>query len=70
MSQAFVGAGHIRAIIDAEVRAFMLRYRELRQLPVELELRMRFNPQLEKSWFGSITVSFVLVESNRTVKST
>jgi len=54
MSQAFVGAGHIRAIIDAEVRAFMLRYRELRQLPVELELRMRFNPQLEKSWFGSI----------------
>jgi len=54
MSQAFTGSGHIQTIINAEVRAFVQRYRATPQLPVDLNLHMRFNPQLDKSWFGSI----------------
>jgi ABC-2 type transport system permease protein len=54
MSQAFTGSGYIQTIVTDEVRAFAQRYREVPELPVELELRARFNPQLEKSWFGAI----------------
>lgn len=54
MSQAFTGSGYIQAIVDDEVRAFAQRYRDVPELPVELALRARFNPQLNKSWFGAI----------------
>jgi len=54
MSQAFTGSGHIQTIVGDEVRAFAQRYREVPELPVDLALRARFNPQLEKSWFGAI----------------
>ena len=54
MSQAFTGSGYIQAIVSDEVRAFAQRYREVPELPVDLALRMRFNPQLNKSWFGAI----------------
>lgn len=54
MSQAFAGSGYIQTIVNDEVRAFVQRYREVPELPVDLALRARFNPQLEKSWFGAI----------------
>ncbi|HBK16114.1 MAG TPA: hypothetical protein DDZ54_10925, partial [Erythrobacter sp.] len=54
MSQAFTGSGYIQTIVSDEVRAFAQRYREVPELPVDLALRMRFNPQLNKSWFGAI----------------
>jgi ABC-2 type transport system permease protein len=54
MSQAFTGSGYIQTIVGDEVRAFAQRYREVRELPVDLALRARFNPQLNKSWFGAI----------------
>lgn len=54
MSQAFAGSGYIQTIVNGEVRAFAQRYREVPELPVDLALRARFNPQLEKSWFGAI----------------
>lgn len=54
MSQAFTGSGYIQAIVNDEVRAFAQRYRDTAGLPVELTLRARFNPQLNKSWFGAI----------------
>ncbi|MFZ5655310.1 MAG: ABC transporter permease [Pseudomonadota bacterium] len=54
MSQAFAGSGYIRTIVGDEVRAFVQRYREVPELPVELALRARFNPQLDKSWFGAV----------------
>ena len=38
----------------AEINEFVQRYRATPQLPVELELRARFNPTLEKSWFGGV----------------
>lgn len=54
MSQAFAGSGYIQMIVSDEVRAFLSRYRQTAELPVELALRTRFNPQLTKSWFASI----------------
>jgi ABC-2 type transport system permease protein len=54
MSQAFTGSGYIQTIVNDEVRAFAQRYRDTADLPVELTLRARFNPQLNKSWFGAI----------------
>jgi len=54
MSQAFTGSGYVQAIVNDEVRAFMQRYREVASLPVALELRVRFNRELNKSWFGAI----------------
>jgi ABC-2 type transport system permease protein len=54
MSQAFTGSGYIQTIVADEVRVFAQRYRDVPELPVELALRARFNPQLNKSWFGAI----------------
>ena len=54
MSQAFTGSGYIQAIVGDEVLEFVQRYRNDPQLPVDLTLRSRFNPELNKTWFGSI----------------
>ncbi len=54
MSQAFTGNGYIQTILSEEVRAFVQRYRGAAEPPIDLALRVRFNPQLNKSWFGAI----------------
>jgi ABC-2 type transport system permease protein len=54
MSQAFTGNGYIQQIVTTEVLAFARRYRDVPELPVELTLRARFNPQLDQTWFGAI----------------
>lgn len=54
MSQAFTGSGYIQSIVDSEVRAFLQGYRSNATPPVNLALRARFNPQLNKSWFGGV----------------
>src|SRR5690606_10178446 len=54
MSQAFTGNGYIQQIVQDEVREFMARTRVAQEPPVELALRMRFNPTLEPAWFGSV----------------
>lgn len=53
VSQAFVGAGYIQTIVAAEVAAFLAHYRAPSVQPVDLALRMRFNQNLNKAWFGS-----------------
>lgn len=55
MSQAFTGSSYIQQIVMAEVSEFVQGYRHAAPLPVELALRMRFNPGLERAWFGSLT---------------
>lgn len=55
MSQAFTGGGYVQSIVSGEVSEFLQRYRGTTALPVELSLRSRFNPELNKGWFGSIT---------------
>ena len=54
MSQAFTGSGYIQAIIDSEVSAFLQGFRTNAVPTVDLALRARFNPQLNKSWFGGV----------------
>jgi ABC-2 type transport system permease protein len=54
MSQAFTGGGYIQSIVSDEVGAFLKRHRAAAEVPVELALRARFNPELNKSWFGAI----------------
>lgn len=54
MSQAFSGNGYIQEIVGSEVDEFVARVRGASHAPVELALRMRFNPNLEHSWFGSL----------------
>jgi ABC-2 type transport system permease protein len=54
ITQAFTGAGYIQNIIATEVAAFVRRYRSEIVLPVDLALRVRFNPSLNKSWFGAV----------------
>ena len=54
MSQAFTGSGYIQQIIAGEVDEFVQRYRHASALPVNLVQHLRFNPNLEQSWFGSL----------------
>ena len=54
MSQAFTGSGYVQQIVAAEVSEFVQRYRGSAQLPVDLNVRMRFNPNLEHAWFGAL----------------
>ena len=54
MSQAFSGNAHIQQMVMAEITEFVQRYRGSAAPPVGLELRVRFNPALERSWFGAL----------------
>jgi ABC-2 type transport system permease protein len=54
MSQAFSGSGYVQQIVTGEVDEFVRRYRATTTLPVDLAVRVRFNPALEKSWFGGL----------------
>ena len=54
MAQAFAGNGAIQQIAMGEVDEFLQGHRFAAALPVELALRMRFNPGLDRSWFGGI----------------
>ncbi|MFY2840690.1 ABC transporter permease [Achromobacter ruhlandii] len=54
MSQAFTGSSYIQQIITDEISEFVKRYRKPTELPVDLAVRMRFNPNLTQAWFGSL----------------
>ncbi len=54
MTQAFTGSGYIQQMVMGEVSEFVQRYRGSALPPVDLALRMRFNPNMEQSWFGAL----------------
>ncbi|WP_322013633.1 ABC transporter permease [Paraburkholderia sp. J12] len=54
MSQAFTGSSYIQQITNDEVTEFVNRYRAPIESPVDLAVRMRFNPNLTQSWFGAL----------------
>jgi ABC-2 type transport system permease protein len=54
MSQAFIGNNYIQNIVNGEVAAFLQGHRAPFVFPAELEIRARFNPNLEPMWFGSV----------------
>jgi ABC-2 type transport system permease protein len=55
MTQAFTGTGFIQQIVTAEVNEFVSRFRASSAPPVDLAIRARFNPAMEKSWFGALS---------------
>jgi ABC-2 type transport system permease protein len=55
MTQAFTGGGYIQSIVSSEVGEFVDRHRSTASLPVELNLRTRFNQELDKGWFGAVS---------------
>ena len=54
MSQAFTGGGYVQSIVSGQVSEFMDHYRSSKPPSVDLALRARFNPELDKGWFGAI----------------
>ncbi|WP_321886346.1 ABC transporter permease [Paraburkholderia bannensis] len=54
MSQAFTGSSYVQQIVNDEATEFVNRYRAPTELPVDLAIRMRFNPNLTQAWFGSL----------------
>ena len=54
MSQAFTGNAYVHQIVQTEIAEFMQKYRGTSEPPVSLDTRLRFNPTLAQSWFGSV----------------
>lgn len=54
MGQAFVGNGYITQIITGEVSEYVNRYNKTTNLPVNIQVHTAFNPNLMRSWFGSV----------------
>jgi ABC-2 type transport system permease protein len=54
MTQAFTGAGYIQQMASDEVNEYLQHYHGDAAPPVDLNLHMRFNPNLEQAWFGSL----------------
>ena len=54
MSQAFTGSGNVQQIVAGEIGEFVQRQRSSASAPVEIAVRARFNPALEKGWFGAL----------------
>lgn len=54
MSQAFIGASYIQQIALGEVGEFLQHYRAQTVLPIALQTRVKFNPNLTGLWFGGV----------------
>ncbi|MBT0394495.1 ABC transporter permease [Morganella morganii subsp. morganii] len=54
MSQAFLGNSYIQNIVTGEVNTFLAKNRQNTVLPVDLDIRALFNPNLNQMWFGSV----------------
>lgn len=55
MSQAGIGAGHIKNILTQELAEFLRGRYEVPLPPTETVVRPLFNPNLEASWFVGVT---------------
>src|SRR4029450_2344225 len=54
VGQAFSGSAYVQTIANGEVQAFLQRYRANLKAPVDVEERLRFNPNLIRSRFGAV----------------
>ena len=54
MSQAFTGNASIGVMLNTEVNDFLRHEAPAPAAPVGLDLRLRFNPNLEHAWFGAL----------------
>jgi len=54
MMQAGIGAGYIQQIISAELNNFLSRPEVVPRPPVNLDVRIAFNPNVTTAWFTSV----------------
>lgn len=54
MGQAFVGNGYITQIVTGEVTEYVNRCSKATNLPINIQVHTAFNPNLTRSWFGSV----------------
>lgn len=54
MSQAYIGANYIQHIVLGEVGEFLQHQRAPTVLPIALQTRVKFNPNLTGLWFGGV----------------
>ena len=54
MMQAGIGSGYAQQIISTEVNDFLARRQVVATPPVDLDIRIAFNPNLTTSWFTSV----------------
>src|SRR6516165_2393018 len=54
VGQAFSGSGYVQTIVNGEVQTWLERYRSNVPPPVTTEERVRYNPNLSRSWFGAV----------------
>jgi ABC-2 type transport system permease protein len=54
IGQAFSGSSYVQTIVTGEVQSWLQRYRSNVSMPADIEERVRFNPNLTKSWFASV----------------
>lgn len=54
LMQAGIGAGYAEQIVRTEIEAFVDRESGSRRLPVDLAIRIAFNPNVATAWFTSI----------------
>jgi len=54
MSQAFLGSGYVQSIAMDEINEFTQRDRIISATPIEMDLRVRFNPSLDNTWFMGV----------------
>ncbi|HEY8030917.1 MAG TPA: ABC transporter permease [Methylocella sp.] len=54
MVQAGLGAGYIQQILTTQINDFLLRSERAPPAPVNLDIRVAFNPNVTTSWFTSV----------------
>jgi ABC-2 type transport system permease protein len=54
MRQSLVGTGYVQSMIQLELQEFEQGERAAAASPVELAVRMRFNPTLNSAWFAGV----------------
>ncbi len=55
ISQAYTGNLYVQYIVISEILAFLQRHRENAAPNVDLDLRVRFNQELNDVWFGGVS---------------
>jgi ABC-2 type transport system permease protein len=53
-TQAYIGAGYIQWIVQRELDEFMRQSGKAAELPIDLVMRVMFNPNLDGVWFGGV----------------
>jgi ABC-2 type transport system permease protein len=54
ISQAFTGSAYVQRIVLEEVQSWLQRYRSVFKPPVDIEERVRYNPNLSRRSFGAV----------------